>query len=110
MCEEASGRVARIQAWLVQPASATPPHSVEGLAAAPLSAPPIPFAIIAGGRGDKEGYNPLLPGDDDGVVTVDETLLVGARAFLRVDAVHTVIMNHPQTIAEVLRFLEGGRN
>ncbi len=79
-------------------------------AAAPLPAPPIPFAIIAGGRGDNEGYNPLLPGDDDGVVTVDETLLVGARAFLMVDAVHTIIMNHPQTIAEVLRFLEDGRN
>jgi hypothetical protein len=79
-------------------------------AAAPLPAPPIPFAIVAGGRGDDAGYNPLLPGDDDGVVTVQETRLDGARAFLMVDSLHTVIMNHPQTIGAVLGFLEDGRN
>jgi hypothetical protein len=78
-------------------------------AAAPLPAPPIPFAIIAGGRGDGTGYNPLLEGDDDGLVTVQETRLDGATGFLVVDAVHTVVMNHPQTIAAALSFLEDGR-
>jgi pimeloyl-ACP methyl ester carboxylesterase len=78
-------------------------------AAGALPAPPIPFAVIAGGRGDDAGYNPLLEGDDDGVVTVQETRLDGAAGYLLVDAVHTVVMNHPQTIAAVLSFLEDGR-
>jgi pimeloyl-ACP methyl ester carboxylesterase len=78
-------------------------------AATPLPVPPIPFAVIAGGRGDGTGYNPLLEGDDDGVVTIQETRLDGAAGFLVVDAAHTVIMNHPRTIAAVLSFLEDGQ-
>ncbi len=35
--------------------------------------PEYPFAIIAGGKKDGEGYNLLLPGDDDGIVRVAET-------------------------------------
>jgi pimeloyl-ACP methyl ester carboxylesterase len=40
------------------------------------------FAIIAGGKGDDRGYDPLLSGDDDGTVTVAETRLDGAKGFL----------------------------
>ena len=71
---------------------------------------PIPqceFGIIAGGKG-KAGYNPLLPGDDDGVVTVENTKLEGARDFLRVQSSHTFIMNHAETRRAVLRFLKSG--
>lgn len=74
-----------------------------------LPAPPLPFAIIAGGRGDGAGYNPLLAGDDDGVVTVEEARLDGAADFRVIDALHTVIMNDPRAIALVLSFLETGR-
>jgi pimeloyl-ACP methyl ester carboxylesterase len=31
-----------------------------------LATPQFEFGIIAGGRGDDHGFNPLLPGDDDG--------------------------------------------
>ncbi len=75
-------------------------------AAAP---PELEFGVIAGGRGDRWGYNPFLDSDNDGVVTVAETRLEGAADFLRVPALHTFIASHPETIAATLRFLAHGR-
>ncbi len=74
-----------------------------------LPAPTIPFGIIAGGRGDGEGYNPWLPGDDDGVVAVAETRLAGADDFLVLDVLHTFIMRDMDAIDAVKRFLKDGR-
>ena len=78
-------------------------------AATRLPPPPIPFAVIAGGRGDGEGYSPWLEGDDDGLVRVAETRLEEAADFLLVEALHTVVMNDPRSIKAVLSFLETGR-
>ncbi len=69
---------------------------------------PIPFAVIAGGKGDDAGYNPLLEGDDDGVVRVAETHLAGAADFLRVPEIHTWIANHPDSVRATLNFLRRG--
>ncbi|MDJ0610134.1 MAG: hypothetical protein QNJ67_14250 [Kiloniellales bacterium] len=69
----------------------------------------LEFAVVAGGRGDRWGYNPFLDSDNDGVVTVAETRLEGAADFLRVPALHTFIASHPDTIAATLRFLAHGR-
>ena len=79
----------------------------EGAKALPL--PAVEFAIIAGGRGDGKGFNPLLEGDDDGVVTVEETRLEGARDFLVVPSPHGLVDNHPVTISAVRTFLATGR-
>ncbi|MDA7946187.1 MAG: hypothetical protein MPJ78_01780 [Hyphomicrobiaceae bacterium] len=68
----------------------------------------LPFAIIAGGKGNDEGFNPFLPGDDDGVVAVDETRLHGARDFLIVKATHITLTRNPETIRATLAFLKGG--
>src|SRR6185503_12645664 len=46
-----------------------------------LAVPSCQFGIIAGGVGNSVGRNPLLSGDDDFVVCVEETRLVGARDF-----------------------------
>ena len=35
-----------------------------------LPTPTFEFGVIAGGKGDARGFNPLLPGDDDGTVTI----------------------------------------
>ncbi len=53
-----------------------------------LPVPGIPFGIMAGGLGDGEGYNPLLPGDDDGTVAVAETRLEGAADFMVLPGLH----------------------
>ncbi len=71
--------------------------------------PPVDFGIIAGGKGDGEGWNPLLDGDDDGVVSVEETRLPGAADFLVVPRLHTWLMNAPEVLAAVERFLAEGR-
>ncbi len=70
--------------------------------------PGVQFGIIAGGRNDGHGFNPLLKGDDDGVVTVEETKLEGAADFLIVDALHTFIMDNPASIAAIKHFLKTG--
>jgi pimeloyl-ACP methyl ester carboxylesterase len=41
---------------------------------AKLPAPEFEFGVIAGGKGGS-GYNPLIPGDNDGTVSVDSTKL-----------------------------------
>ena len=77
-------------------------------AAALLPPPRIPFGIIAGVRGDGAGYNPLLPGEDDGVVSLAEARLAGAADFLTVEELHTFIANHPETLRAVPGFLATG--
>ena len=47
-----------------------------------LATPACEFGIIAGGRGDGHGYNPLLTGDNDGIVTVASTRLPARGIFL----------------------------
>lgn len=49
-----------------------------------MSPPPIEFGVIAGGTGMKMGINPLLPGDDDGTITVEETKLEGMKDFIQI--------------------------
>jgi pimeloyl-ACP methyl ester carboxylesterase len=68
-----------------------------------------PFAIIAGGKGDGRGFNPLLPGDDDGTVGLAETRLEGAADFLVVPEIHALISNHRETIRATIDFLKHGK-
>lgn len=77
-------------------------------AASRLPVPSVEFGIIAGGRGNANGFNPLLPGDNDGLVTVAETALDGARDFLLVRTTHGLVDDHPQTIEATLSFLRDG--
>ncbi len=70
--------------------------------------PTCEFGVIAGGRGGDEGWNPLIPGDDDGVVGVENTKLEGMADFVVVRATHTFLMNKPETVKQVLHFLEHG--
>jgi pimeloyl-ACP methyl ester carboxylesterase len=74
-----------------------------------LATPPCEFGIIAGGRGDDEGYNPLLEGDDDGVVSVESTRLDGAKEMIVVPVLHTVLPNDETVQQYTLRFLRSGR-
>jgi pimeloyl-ACP methyl ester carboxylesterase len=73
-----------------------------------LATPGVEFGIIAGGKGDGVGYNPLLEGDDDLVVTVAETRIPGARDFLLVPALHTFMMDNETVQKATLKFLEHG--
>lgn len=73
-----------------------------------LATPSCEFGIVAGGTGDGRGHNPLLPGDDDLVVRVEETKLRGARDFLLVPFRHSQMLAEPKVQEAVLRFLRSG--
>ncbi len=70
--------------------------------------PPCEFGIIAGGLGDGEGYNPLIPGDDDMTVGVDETRLKGMKDFIRIKGQHSILLKEKNVIDNVLHFLDKG--
>ncbi|MBI2823459.1 MAG: alpha/beta hydrolase [Planctomycetia bacterium] len=74
-----------------------------------LATPPCEFGIIAGGKGNEVGFNPLLPGDDDGTVRVAETRLAGASDFTLVDVIHSLMMANAEVQERTLRFLREGR-
>lgn len=69
-----------------------------------LAIPTCPFGIIAGG-GDR---SVLLSGDDDSMVTLEETKLAGARDFVVVEAPHRALVSDPQTLRYTATFLEHG--
>ncbi|HVT27071.1 MAG TPA: lipase, partial [Lacipirellulaceae bacterium] len=73
-----------------------------------LATPPFEFGVLAGGKGDGRGYNPLIPGDDDGVVTVASTRLAGARDFRLLPVLHTFFMNDRRVQEYAVRFLRHG--
>lgn len=75
---------------------------------ATLPTPDFEFAIIAGARGTEEGFNPLIPGDDDGTVSLESALLPGAADCLTVPAMHSFLMNHSEVIAATEHFLKTG--
>lgn len=74
-----------------------------------LAVPPCPFGIIAGGTGDTEGYSPMLEGDDDSVVRVEETRLDGSDDFLLLPVRHAFMMRDPAVQEATASFLKGGR-
>ncbi len=73
-----------------------------------LITPKFEFAIIAGGKSDEKGYNPLLTGDDDLIVRVEETKLSGAADFAVIPSVHTYLMDRSASQEMALRFLQTG--
>jgi pimeloyl-ACP methyl ester carboxylesterase len=93
--------------WIFGPAGQQLVEDPEGFIAS-LSTPPFEFAIIAGARGHQTGWNPLMPGDDDGTVAVESTRLPGASDFITVPALHSFIMWHPEAIDATIRFLNTG--
>ncbi|UCF31564.1 MAG: alpha/beta hydrolase [bacterium] len=74
-----------------------------------LPVPPCEFGVIAGGKDDGEGYNPLLAGDDDGTVRVEETKLEGMADFILLHNMHTMILFDRDAADQVVHFLRNGR-
>ncbi len=73
-----------------------------------LATPPCEFGVIAGGKATIMGIIHLLNGDNDLIVTVEETRLRGARDFLRLPVMHTFLMDDPRVQIATLSFLNHG--
>lgn len=75
---------------------------------AKLPVPKIPFAVIAGGKDTADGYNPLIPGDDDGLVAVASALLEGAEDSMTVPVLHSFLPFNAEVIDAVSSYLKTG--
>ncbi len=73
-----------------------------------LATPECEFGIIAGGKGNDKGFNPFLPGDDDGTVSVASTRLAGARDFVIVPVRHSQVNSDQRVLQYTLRFFKRG--
>ncbi len=67
------------------------------------------IGIIAGNVSSDPWFSPLIPGDDDGKVSVERTKLPEMRDFLETESGHTFIMRSDQVIEQVVLFLRDGR-
>jgi pimeloyl-ACP methyl ester carboxylesterase len=74
-----------------------------------LAVPACGFGIIAGGLGDQAGYNPWLPGDDDGTITVEGTRLDGAKDFVVFPVTHSAMIRDRRVMSATLNFLRSER-
>lgn len=76
--------------------------------------PPMPadiqWGVIAGGRtGGKQGWNPLLKGDNDGIVTVEEAKPDADVPFAVVKGIHTFLPSQENVFLAIDRFFRRGR-
>jgi triacylglycerol esterase/lipase EstA (alpha/beta hydrolase family) len=72
-----------------------------------LGPPEFELGVIAGTRGESWLAN-LLAGENDGLVSVESTKLVGMRDFVTVPETHISIRRSPEVAEQVVRFLKTG--
>jgi len=65
----------------------------------------LPFAIVAGTKGNGRGYNPWIAGEDDGLISLDETYLPYADIVFRVHENHWSILRSQAALKVTIDYL-----
>jgi pimeloyl-ACP methyl ester carboxylesterase len=69
----------------------------------------LEIGIISGGTRSGKGYSPLVAGDNDGIVSVQESRLEGAKDWITIRGIHTLLMYQSAVGDHILHFLEHGK-
>lgn len=82
-----------------------------GSGAAPTRLGPVGFelGVIAGSRSYNPVFSSVIPGKDDGMVSVESAKVEGMKDFILLPHSHTFILKCPETARQTALFLEQGR-